>query len=494
MSRDALMPNTDALTFTLATEDFDVSLLPPEARDRGIPAFREAVRSYLQGEFDRFGGWNRVQVDARTIEVTWTPDRTPPDPLEQIIGKLQRKDYGGAITLLQLFLSDRPNDVNVLYNLGMALSDVGKLAEAAEHLQRAIDLAPDHLNARVALGVALQRQGQTTRAIEVLRAAVQRTPDNVWAQRNLGACFLAAGQIEDAEACFRKATLVSPADQQSWFGLAQAFERSGKTTDADAAYHKAIDVDEYSQIAELARKALSNLAHSGFRDRIAGMERPDAVMYCLGAIERFEKLPAPEVQRITFEIATVGRNGLDVNDSAQKYHLKTVDGSFSGLHLVCLMYVGFKTFAPEQGRRLRSLEGVRDCPGLARTEAAPAMSATTCAAIDSGGGAPARRHPAHCYQEQSHTTKLYGRALPPGQAGRDPAGFNIGRRCCAARVPRNDEFVESSSVRAYHRHSRRRRQRCWCRYERVPARDATDGPHGSQQLRDADPWPVRGGW
>lgn len=46
------------------------------------------------------------------------------------------------------------------------------------------------------------------------------------------------------------------------------------------------------------------------------MERPDAVMYCLGAIERFEKLPLSEVQRITFEIATLGGNGLDVNDAA----------------------------------------------------------------------------------------------------------------------------------------------------------------------------------
>ncbi len=342
------MPKTDALTFTLATEDFDTSLLPPEARDRNAPAFREAVRSYLQGEFGRFGGWNTVQVDTRSIEVSWTPDGQPPDPLEQIIGKLQRQDYAGAITLLQLFLSDRPNDVNLLYNLGMALSDTGKLAEAAEHLQHAIDLAPDHTNARVALGVALQRQGATARALEVLRAAVQRAPDNVWAHRNLGACFLAAGKLEDAEASFRKATLVSPTDQPSWFGLAQALERSGMITDADAAYRKTIDVDEYSQVAELARKALSKIAHSGFRDRLAGVDRPDAVMYCLSAIERFEKLPISEVQRVAFEIATLGRNGLDVNDSAQKHHLKGLDGSFSSLHLVCLMYVGFKVFAPDQ--------------------------------------------------------------------------------------------------------------------------------------------------
>ncbi|MBI3782937.1 MAG: tetratricopeptide repeat protein [Deltaproteobacteria bacterium] len=342
------MTRGDPLTFTLAADDFDVSLLPPNARDRNTQAFREAARSYLQGEFSRFGGWATVQVHAQNIEVSWTPDGQPPDPIEQIIGKLERRDYSGAITLLQLFLSDRPNDVNLLYNLGMALSDVGKVSEAAEHLQHAIDLAPDHINAHVALGVALQREGQSARAIEVLSAAVQQAPDNVWAQRNLGACLLAAGRTDDAEACLRKAILISPDDQQSWFGLAQALERSGKTADADAAYHKTIDVDEFSQIAEMARKALSKIAHSGFRDRLAGVERPDAVMYCLGAIERLEKLPVSEMQRITFEIARLGSNGLDVDDPAQKYHLKSLEGSFSGLHLVCLMYVGFKMFAPDQ--------------------------------------------------------------------------------------------------------------------------------------------------
>jgi Flp pilus assembly protein TadD len=342
------MANADTFAFTLATDDFDVSLLPPHARDRSAPAFREAVRAYLQDEFNRFGGWSRIQVDATTIEVSWTPDRQPPDPLEQVIGKLRRGDYGGAITLLQLFLSDRPNDVTILYNLGMALSDVGRLVEAQGHLQRAIELAPDNINARVAMGVALQRQGQTARAIEVLRAAVDRAPDNLWAQRNLGVCLLSAGQIQQADACLRKATQMHPEDQESWHGLAQVLERLGNTAEADAAYRRAIDIDEYSPIAELARQARTAMAQSAFRERLPGMERPDAVMHCLGAIERFEKLPPSEVQRIAFEIAMLGRSGLDVNDSAPKYQLKSLPGSFSGLHLMCMMYVGFKLIAPEQ--------------------------------------------------------------------------------------------------------------------------------------------------
>jgi len=41
------------------------------------------------------------------------------------------------------------------------------------------------------------------------------------------------------------------------------------------------------------------------------------------------------------------RTGLDTNDPAPKFQLKSLPGNFSGLNLVCLMYVAFKSFAPE---------------------------------------------------------------------------------------------------------------------------------------------------
>jgi tetratricopeptide (TPR) repeat protein len=247
-----------------------------------------------------------------------------------------------------LLLSDRPADVSILYNLGMALSDVGRLDDAEFHLRRALDIAPDFTNARVALGVALQRHGQTKEAIDELRQAVNRSPDNPWAQRNLGACLSSAGEFQEAESCLRKATLINPTDQQSWYGLAQVLEHLGNTADADAAYRKVIDVDEYSPIAERAREALRAIAEKRFRDKVPGVPRPDAVMYCLGAMEKFEKMSRSDVQRIAFEIAMLGRKGLNVNDPEQRYQLKSLPGEYSGLHLVCLMYAGFKIVAPDQ--------------------------------------------------------------------------------------------------------------------------------------------------
>ncbi len=73
----------------------------------------------------------------------------------------------------------------------------------------------------------------------------------------------------------------------------------------------------------------------------------DAVMYCLSALKYFDKLPLEQVQQIGFEIALLGTRGLDVNSPDQKYTLRSMDGNFSGLHLLCLQYVAFKKIAPE---------------------------------------------------------------------------------------------------------------------------------------------------
>jgi Flp pilus assembly protein TadD len=236
------------------------------------------------------GGWNAVEVDHHLIEVSWSPDRQAAEPLAQVVEKLNRAEYPGAIMLLRLFLSDRPNDVNLLYNLGMSLSDTGELDDAVNHVRRAVTLAPDFANARVALGVALQRLGQNTDAISALTEAVKRDEKNPWAHRNLGACLAKAERTEEAQKHFRHATMLAPDDQQAMFGLAEALSILGRHKEADEAYQKTIDINEFGKLADLAREARRKAAEGTFKERAGGALRPDAIMYCLSAIETFENM------------------------------------------------------------------------------------------------------------------------------------------------------------------------------------------------------------
>ena len=154
-------------------------------------------------------------------------------------------------------------------------------------------------------------------------------------------------EVDRATACLLQATQLNPKDQKAFFGLGEAYRMADKLEDADEAYRQVVAIDEFSDSAKLAKKQLSFLAQVGFKRRGGRLGRPDAVMYCLSALERFAKLPEEEVRRISFEVGMLGTKGFEINDPEQQYQLRSIPGKFSGMELVCIMYVGFQQFAPD---------------------------------------------------------------------------------------------------------------------------------------------------
>lgn len=337
------------LEFTLAVEDFVKFLLPEEDAQVGTERFKNAVVRFYAEQLAPLGGKSIIAVDDKNIRVQWIPDAVAKDPFAYALDLLQHGELKEAVPLLQTFLAANPNDVVTLYNLGMALSDLGELDQATLHLARLVELEPQHTNGLVALGVAQQRGGDAQQAVTTLRQAVKQDPENGYARRNLGGVLLQLKSTDEGETHLREAYRLIPEDQMTVFGLAQCVEASGdedKLAEADELYLEAIKLDQIPQITEMAKRARSRLAQNSFRGAVTGEIRMDAVMYCLSALEQFAKMKPQEVQGVTFEIAMLGMNGLDTNDSAQKYKLRSLPGNYSGLHLVSMMYVGFKKIEP----------------------------------------------------------------------------------------------------------------------------------------------------
>jgi len=331
----------------LKIAEFDLSVLPAEARTPGRAAFRDAASQFLRKQFRQLGGVIETLVfGPDTIEVTWTPERGGGDPMIPIAAMLTRGELQEGVTLLRFLLSDDPDNPDVLYNLGMVLSDLGQMDEAVVRLRRLVVVVPDHVNGLVALGVALTRQNANEQALPVLQRAVALNPDNVWAQRNLGGCLLKLRRPAEAVEPLRKATELDPQDARAWYGLGQVLELTGDDVGADAAYKRMLAIDEFGETAKLAEEALSQLAARTFRKNAVGLPRMDAVMYCVDALQKFAKLTPAEVRNVEFEIAMLGTRGLDVNDPAPKYTLRSLPGQFSGLNLVALMYVAAQQREP----------------------------------------------------------------------------------------------------------------------------------------------------
>ena len=100
----------------------------------------------------------------------------------------------------------------------------------------------------------------------------------------------------------------------------------------------------HTPVGEWAKEGRTRIAHALMRN--ASSERPDVLMYCLGALELFETMTDEEIQALGREIAILGMRGLDINDPSQKYTFNSLPGDFSGMHLVSLMYTAFQRVAP----------------------------------------------------------------------------------------------------------------------------------------------------
>ena len=120
-----------------------------------------------------------------------------------------------------------------------------------------------------------------------------------------------------------------------------ALEQSGDKALVGKAYQKVIHLDASGEVGKRAEQGLTCMAAANFRQQSEGI-RPDAMTYCMNALERFKDMPKSEVQKIAFEIAILGSRGLDLSDSAKSYQLQSIPGNYSGLHLLCLQHVGFQ--------------------------------------------------------------------------------------------------------------------------------------------------------
>jgi tetratricopeptide (TPR) repeat protein len=328
-----------------ALDEFDRSRLPESQRDLTGDDFRHAVQDHLAAEFIDGMGAAEVVVTEKLVIIRWTDSSSAKSITERGVGLLQEGDIEKGIATLRVAIQRDPADALALLNLAMALSDKGELDEAIPLLTRVVKDHPSHPHGWVALGVAYARQNNLPSAINALKKAVEINPQDGHSHKNLGAILAQSGSIADSIPHLRRATALLPNDPSTWLNLGLTLEDQGELDAADEAFVKVLSLDPTGQLGERAQRGRSQIAEKSFRER-GGNLRPDAVSYCLNAIKRFEGMPKPDIQKISFEIAMLGTRGLDVNSPEQKYTLNSIPGTFSGLQLLCIEYVGFQVINP----------------------------------------------------------------------------------------------------------------------------------------------------
>lgn len=260
---------------------------------------------------------------------------------ERAIKELQLGNYSEGMVILQELLKHDPENIDILYNLGICYSEMGLLKKSIETLERCTQLAPTFDNALVALGFSYFQSGSNEKAMALFDKALEIDPDNVYALKNKGALKNKSGKPDQALTIYKQADRLMPDNPEIVLGLGQSYEYTDQLTKAAECYKRVRILYSSDLIREKALEGLNRIAVAELKQAGQG-QRADVIMYCLAAIEYFAKASNEKVKEVSFEIAMLGNAGLSINDPAKKYSLESLEGKFSGVELLCYMFVGFK--------------------------------------------------------------------------------------------------------------------------------------------------------
>jgi tetratricopeptide (TPR) repeat protein len=261
------------------------------------------------------------------------------DDFEQAMKFIQAGRQDEARIYLEELLKQDPRNSNILYNLGMLNTELGKINDAILLLDKCIDISPTHANAHVALGFAFMKQSDLVNAKKFTIKALEIEPDNPFAHKNLGGIFAKEGDFNSALCHLKKAHELNRHDPQTIYGLALAYKSLNDLENSEKWFKILLSMESPETLRELAREGLGEIA---FKTLKSNAPRMDVVFYMVRALEMFNDKPLKMIQDVSFEIALLGRQGFEINDPTKKFRLKSVSGEFTALQLVSIMFVGFQ--------------------------------------------------------------------------------------------------------------------------------------------------------
>ncbi len=125
---------------------------------------------------------------------------------------------------------------------GLQLASAGKLQEAIEQYEHALQIDPDDADAHSSLGVALAQTGKIGEAVRHYEQALRIKPDSADVYCNLGIALAQTGKIGEAIKHFEQALRIKPDYAEPHYNLGNALAQTGKIGEAIKHYEQALRI------------------------------------------------------------------------------------------------------------------------------------------------------------------------------------------------------------------------------------------------------------
>jgi predicted O-linked N-acetylglucosamine transferase (SPINDLY family) len=128
-------------------------------------------------------------------------------------------------------------------NLGSALRQQGRLAEAKNSFSIALDLKPDYVAARYNLGNLHREARDFSDAVRCYAMVLETEPNHSNALNNLGNTLRLMGHVEEAMQAYDKALLYDPGHAEACLSLGHAAITIGELDKAHSAFSRALEIN-----------------------------------------------------------------------------------------------------------------------------------------------------------------------------------------------------------------------------------------------------------
>jgi tetratricopeptide (TPR) repeat protein len=131
-----------------------------------------------------------------------------------------------------------------------SLATQGDLARASAAARAALDSGLSHPFPYSVIAMALETSGRISEAVETLDEALEKFPDDLGCLQARGLCLLRLEKPEAAREDFERVTALKPDFAPGFTALGQAFEASGLLPAAESRYRRALAIDAANIMAE----------------------------------------------------------------------------------------------------------------------------------------------------------------------------------------------------------------------------------------------------